>query len=366
MSLNYVDCPSVGAESNGFWLELDKMTWQCARWLAFWAVMSSLHDRVLSAPSTLKIGVCNPGSVPYVTIDENGNAAGFDVGKNIPAQSSKSRSLDKAYNVVFSDLWDQAYSQMLKTVKAAKSVPNPLVTEEIASLIGDSPPKLQIMTSQMIQSRLAAKTLDIGMCGFFITLDRLQNFDYVNPYYFPSGFQAVVKKPSDLPSIVDVLNAIVGCVDGKAQLIILILLLFVFIFGHLIVAAENIAASGGNMRKGYFESTQDGMWLSIVIMSTVGFGDFYPVSVFGRTLTVTWIFLAISFMAMLLAVITTRFLTLDLIPDNPVYHISGMSSLEGFSVVTATNVAYTVLLRSFTEMNVTKYPVTVATLLTQG
>jgi hypothetical protein len=247
---------------------------------------------------------------------------------------------------------------MLKTVSAAKSVPNPLVTPEIEKLIGTSPPQLQIMTTQMIQSKLAAKTLDIGMCGFFITLDRLQNFDYINPYYYPSGFQAVVKKPFELPSMIDVLSEIVACVDSKAQLIILILLLFVFIFGQLIAGAEHVAASGGNMRKGYFESTQDGMWFSIVIMSTVGFGDIYPKSVFGRTLTVSWIFLSISFMAMLLAVITTRFLALQLIPDNPEYHISDMSSLEDFHVVTATNVAYTVLLRSFPEMNLTKFPVT--------
>ncbi len=259
---------------------------------------------------------------------------------------------------MFTDLWDAAYSNMLKTVEAAKRVPNPLVTAEIEKLIGTSPPELKIMSTQMIQSELAKKTIDIGMCGFFITLDRLQNFDYVNPYYFPSGFQAVVKKPTELPSMLDVLNAIVGCVEDEAQLIILIILLFVFIFGQLIAGAEHVAASGGNMKKGYFESTQDGMWFSIVIMSTVGFGDIYPLSVFGRTLVFSWIFLSISFMAMLLAVITTGFLTLNLIPDNPVYHITDMSSLEGFRVVTATNFAYTVLLRSFPEMNLTKFPVT--------
>jgi hypothetical protein len=67
--------------------------------------------------------------------------------------------------------------------------------------------------------------------------------------------------------------------------------------------------------------------------------------------------MSISFMAMLLAVITTRFFAMELIPDNPAYHITGLSSLVDFHVVTATNVAYTVLLRSYPDMNVTKFPV---------
>ena len=37
--------------------------------------------RVNSSPSTLKIGVCNPGSVPYVNIDSTKIMSGYDIGK---------------------------------------------------------------------------------------------------------------------------------------------------------------------------------------------------------------------------------------------------------------------------------------------
>ena len=35
----------------------------------------------MSQQSTLKVAACNPGSVPYVTTDSNGNVVGYDIGK---------------------------------------------------------------------------------------------------------------------------------------------------------------------------------------------------------------------------------------------------------------------------------------------
>ena len=255
------------------------------------------------------------------------------------------------------DLWNQSYFLMMEAVIAAKQIPNALITDQVANMIGSGPPQLSVMSSQSIQNGLAAKKLDVGMCGFFITIERLQNFDFVNPFYLPSGFQAVVVRPTKVPSMLDILSAVIACVDSKAQLIILILLLFVFIFGHILAGAEHLAISvGQNIRSGYFEATMDGMWLSVVTMSTVGFGDLFPKSMFARFLTVVWIFISISLMAMLLAVITASFLLLEFVPDDPVYHISGMTDLAAFSVVTATALAQTVIQREIPDVNITKFP----------
>ena len=44
-----------------------------------WFLALHLH-LVYSAPSTLKVAICNPGSVPYVIVDNFKNISGFDLG----------------------------------------------------------------------------------------------------------------------------------------------------------------------------------------------------------------------------------------------------------------------------------------------
>ena len=145
------------------------------------------------------------------------------------------------------------------------------ITPQVANLIGTSPPRLLTLTSASITSQLASKSLDIGMCGYLITLNRSIQFDFT-PFYMPSGFQAVIKKATSVPSMGDVFFFIFSTIDGKAQLIFLFLLVIIFIYGHLISLAENVAYSGTqNIRTGYFEATMDGMWLAINQLSTVGY-----------------------------------------------------------------------------------------------
>jgi hypothetical protein len=149
------------------------------------------------------------------------------------------------------------------------------ITPELAKIIGTSPPELLVMTSSSIIAKLTAATLDVGMCGYLITFNRSVAFDFT-PFYLPSGFQAVIRKPT-VPSSGDVFNFIFSSIDDKAQLIFLFLLLIVFVYGHIISLAENVAYSGKqNIRTGYFEATMDGMWLAINQLSTVGYGPEIP------------------------------------------------------------------------------------------
>ena len=318
------------------------------------AVLTLFFGTASTAPSTLRVAVCNPGSVPYDIVAPNGSLAGFDIGMFYVINASC-----YVINNYHADLWNRVYSDMFAIVSASKNSPNPLITPAVSAMIGSSPPKLLSMSSSKIQSQLGTNDLDIGMCGFLFTQDRFELFDFVNPFYLPSGFQGVVVKPTRLPSILDVLTAVANCVDSEAQLVIFILLLFVFIFGHLVAAAEVISMTGGsNIRGGYSESTMDGMWLSVVVMSTVGFGDLFPKSLSGRFVIVVWMFVSISFMAMLLAVITSNFLTLQLIPDDDTYHIEEPKDLLPFSLVTASAPALQAVQDSNAGHNltITKFP----------
>ena len=114
---------------------------------------------------------------------------------------------------------------MAAIVAAAATKPNPMITPEIAAMVGTSPPKLLSLSSSAIQRRLGDKSLDIGMCGYFITQERMALFDYSNPFYFASGLQAVVPKPVNLPTFATVFTAVVGTIDDRAQLIAFVLLL---------------------------------------------------------------------------------------------------------------------------------------------
>ncbi len=44
-----------------------------------WCLVSGFSI-VMSKPSTLRVAACYPGSVPYVTVDADGQLSGFDIG----------------------------------------------------------------------------------------------------------------------------------------------------------------------------------------------------------------------------------------------------------------------------------------------
>ena len=133
-------------------------------------------------------------------------------------------------------------------------------------MVGYSPPTLLGMSSQEIQDGLKNRSIDIGMCGFFMTqggdLTRLLNFDFTI-FYISSGLQAIVPRLNTKPSLVTAFAAIFQTIDTKAQLIFVMLIILVIIFGHIFAAAEHSSAFDGDevqIRNNFFEGTQDGMW----------------------------------------------------------------------------------------------------------
>ena len=256
------------------------------------------------------------------------------------------------------DTWNQVYSALSVRVQAMLKDPTTKgnITDEMLRMVGNSPPTLIPMTSAKILSGLTAGTIDIGMCGYFVTADRLAAFDFTSPFYFMSGLQAVIRKGADQPSIMFVLLQLMSTVDALAQLIAVILLLCVMVFGHLIAAVENLKLSKQeDFRDNYFEGTQDGMWFSIVVMSTVGFGDLVPRTTPGRFLAILWIFLSIALMAILFAIITANFSVLVLVPTRAVDSISSPYDLAPFKVGTALQYASDKLRQRMPNMTLIKF-----------
>jgi ABC-type amino acid transport substrate-binding protein len=237
---------------------------------------------------------------------------------------------------------------------------NSTITLEILALVGDSPPPLMGLSSQEIQNRLKDKTIDIGMCGFFMTqggdLTRLNNFDFTI-HYISSGLQATVPRINTKPNIFGAFAAIIGTIDAKAQLIFVVLNILVIIFGHIFAAAECSAIEDEDVqvRDNYFEGTQDGMWYSYVIMSTVGLGDIVPRTFFGRCFTVGWMFASIALTSMLYAVVATNFSNLELIPSRAI-PVADPSDLAPYQLGTALAFAANVLTSLVPKAKVSKFP----------
>eukprot|EP00292_Cryptomonas_paramecium_P034456 CAMPEP_0113717404 /NCGR_PEP_ID=MMETSP0038_2-20120614/34505_1 /TAXON_ID=2898 /ORGANISM="Cryptomonas paramecium" /LENGTH=437 /DNA_ID=CAMNT_0000645191 /DNA_START=543 /DNA_END=1853 /DNA_ORIENTATION=+ /assembly_acc=CAM_ASM_000170 len=129
------------------------------------------------------------------------------------------------------------------------------------------------------------------------------------------------------------------------------------IFGHLIAFAENLhLASKQDFRDNYLEGTQDGMWFSVVTMSTVGFGDLVPRTSVGRFLAIVWIFVSIILMAIFYAIVAAEFSNLVLVPERPIYSVNGPNDLTPYKVVTARAFAQDRLLQRQPNMTLTKFP----------
>ena len=84
-------------------------------------------------------------------------------------------------------------------------------------------------------------------------------------------------------------------------------LLFAMLLLVIVLAGLGVAKTERSMANNTFESVWDGIWFAFVTMTTVGYGDKYPISTLGRFLAVVIMFCGISFTAVFTAVIASYF-----------------------------------------------------------
>jgi voltage-gated potassium channel len=70
-------------------------------------------------------------------------------------------------------------------------------------------------------------------------------------------------------------------------------------------------AAQATVNAGEFDSVWDGIWWAIVTVTTVGYGDLYPVTVQGRLIGVFVMLLGIGFLSVLTATVATQFIKTD-------------------------------------------------------
>ncbi len=146
---------------------------------------------------------------------------------------------------------------------------------------------------------LSDGTVDVGIAALSITPAREDKFDFSQPYYLTGLGIAVSANNSGgstafLTSLLslDLLKTV-----SYLALVLLVVGFLLWLFEH----SKNPNHFGGGAIKGI----ASGFWWSAVTMTTVGYGDKFPITVAGRFIGTLWMFAAIIMISSFTAAITS-------------------------------------------------------------
>lgn len=140
--------------------------------------------------------------------------------------------------------------------------------------------------------------IDLVVGSLSITADRIKRFDFSQPYYF-SG-QSIMSRKDEL----SIWNRIEPFFSEQLLVAVLIFLFILATVGTLFWLVER-HHSPDQFSTNPLEGIGTGMWLAVVTMSTVGYGDKAPVSFWGRVLAGCWIVISIIFATSMMAGISS-------------------------------------------------------------
>ncbi|GAB4334116.1 MAG: hypothetical protein OHK0038_10820 [Flammeovirgaceae bacterium] len=152
--------------------------------------------------------------------------------------------------------------------------------------------------SQIMLS-LMRKKVDIAINPLPVSSVRLKQFEVTQPYFMSSIGVAALKGSDDQVPIF--INNLLSWGFFKLFLTLLSIIVFFGIVMWLIERKYNRAEFRDGIH-GIF----DGIWWSIVTISTVGYGDKTPKTVLGKTISMVWILSAISLISSFTATITSQ------------------------------------------------------------
>jgi len=171
------------------------------------------------------------------------------------------------------------------------------------------------------------ESLDAVVTALTLTTEREKLFDFTHSFYNTGlGIAVEAKKGSLWKAVFKRLFSteflrIIGALIGGLVIVGIIIWLF--------ERKKNKEHFGGDIKKGI----GDGIWWSVVTMTTVGYGDKVPKSVVGRLIATIWIFSGIILVSVFIATITSA-LTVSQLE----YAIGGP---EDFSKVTVGTIRHT-------------------------
>ena len=138
-----------------------------------------------------------------------------------------------------------------------------------------------------------------AIAAITINTSREKSFDFSHSYY-QSGLQILVASKESVPVIKQVGHILGGVFSSPLVRFVAMALLIIFIVvSHIIWLLER--KHNNHFSKRYFQGVWDAFYWSIVTMSTVGYGDKYAITHFGKLFSVFWIFIGYFIMASIMA-----------------------------------------------------------------
>lgn len=169
-------------------------------------------------------------------------------------------------------------------------------------------------------SELTKGTLDILVGPISITSSRLESMRFSQPFYNSS--LAIVSRSDEL----SLWDKIKPFFSFKLILAVGLFLFILSIVGTLLWLAER-KNSPDQFPVDPINGIGNGMWLAVVTMSTVGYGDKAPVTLWGRIITGTWIIVSIIFATSMVAGIAST-LTLNSMGTSTVKNIEQLANAK--------------------------------------
>jgi len=169
-------------------------------------------------------------------------------------------------------------------------------------------------------SELTKGTIDVLVGPISITSSRLESMRFSQPFYNSS--LAIVSRSDELT----LWDKIKPFFSVKLLLAVGIFLFILSIVGTLLWLAER-KNSPDQFPEDPINGIGNGMWLAVVTMSTVGYGDKAPVTLWGRIITGTWIIVSIIFATSMVAGIAST-LTLNSMGTSTVKNIEQLANTK--------------------------------------
>jgi polar amino acid transport system substrate-binding protein len=167
-------------------------------------------------------------------------------------------------------------------------------------------------------SELSEGKVDVVVGPISITSSRLEHMRFSQPFYNSS--LSIVSRSDKLTFW----GKIKPFFSFKLLIAIAIFLFILAIVGSLLWIAER-KHSPAQFPADPVNGIGNGMWLAVVTMSTVGYGDKAPVTLWGRIITGTWIIVSIIFATSMVAGIAST-LTLNSLGKSTILNIEQLSN----------------------------------------
>lgn len=166
-------------------------------------------------------------------------------------------------------------------------------------------------------SQLSQNKVDVVVGPISITSTRLENMRFSQPFYNSS--LSIVSRNEEL----SFWGKIKPFFSLKLLIAVGIFLFILAIVGTLLWIAER-KNSPDQFPSDPVNGIGNGMWLAIVTMSTVGYGDKAPVTLWGRIITGTWILTSLIFATSMVAGIAST-LTINSMGTSTILRIEELS-----------------------------------------